>query len=195
MIPAEQIYFTSDTHWGHANILKFASRPFASIEEHDEALIANWNEVVTAPGAHVFHLGDVIFKGDLRHIVPRLNGQIHLILGNHDKRMKKPNRDLFTSVSDYKEIKVKTSPAGMEQRIVLFHFPIESWDKRHYGSWHLHGHCHGSLPSGDHQKRVDVGVDVWNYRPVTFEQLEAHMVKKVFKPIDHHGRRDAPRKA
>jgi calcineurin-like phosphoesterase family protein len=193
MIPCDDVFFTSDTHFGHTNILKYAERPFASIEEHDEALIEAWNEVVTESGAHVYHLGDFVFGKPRRieEILPRLNGQIHLILGNHDKHLRKgKTRDLFASVSDYKSIRVKTTPAGGEQRIVLMHYPIESWDKRHYGSWHLHGHCHGTLPSAEHQRRVDVGVDVWNYRPVTFEQLEEHMAAKVFKAIDHHRNRD-----
>lgn len=187
-LDAERLFFTSDTHFGHKNILKYAERPFASIEEHDRALIENWNAVVPRDGI-VYHLGDFAFSRNPEAIFYRLNGSKHLIWGNHDRGLRGgAARDMWASAGEYREIRVAVTPAQNLQRIMLMHYPIESWNKRHHGAWHLHGHCHGSLPSPDWQKRVDVGVDVWNYRPVSFEQLAEHMAKKAFKPIDHHGR-------
>src|SRR5687767_6005129 len=79
-------FFTSDTHWGHKNIIKFCSRPYASVEEMDEAMITNWNDRVR-PGDTVYHLGDFTFyrrEDQQRRIIDSLNGNIKLILGNHD---------------------------------------------------------------------------------------------------------------
>ena len=84
------------------------------------------------------------------------------------------------------ELKVPDEEMDLEQHIVMCHYPIESWNKRHHGSWHLHGHCHGSLPSPDWQARLDVGVDVHKFKPIPYEEVKALMTFKVFKPIDHH---------
>jgi calcineurin-like phosphoesterase family protein len=178
------LYFTSDTHFGHKNILKYSKRPFSSIEEHDESLIVQWNAVVR-PEDTIYHLGDfgLAHKDYLKRILRRLNGNKHFIRGNHDKTIdtQKDLRDMFVSYQDYKEI------YGPEkQKIILFHYPIASWNKRHFGSWDIHGHCHNTFPSDEFHARVDVGVDAWNYTPVSFEQLKKHMSAKKFKPVDHH---------
>jgi len=105
----ERIWFTSDTHFGHKNILKFCpnSRPVKSVEEHDERLIRNWQEQV-GQNDRVYHLGDFFFcNGDrAKKILDRLPGQIHFIHGNHDKVISSNHdiRSRFVSVSDYKSI-------------------------------------------------------------------------------------------
>jgi calcineurin-like phosphoesterase family protein len=187
------IYFTSDTHFGHANIIKYCNRPFESVEENDECLITQWNARVR-PGDRVYHLGDFAF-GDARYvknIIRRLNGQIHFIFGNHDKVIdrNKDVQDMFASCQTYKEVAVTDPDLGKRHKLVLFHYPIEIWNKRHHGAWHLHGHSHGKCPSPEWQPRVDVGVDVWNYTPVSYEEVKKHMSKKVCKPLDHHGRKE-----
>lgn len=188
------IYFTSDTHWGHKNILKYTERGdlYSTIEEHDEDLIARWNDRV-GPDDDIYHLGDFAFltKAQLRELMPRLNGNIRLLLGNHDKLIRDNTglKDLFAWVGDYVELKIPDEEMDLDQVIILFHYPIESWNKRHHGAWHLHGHCHGTLPSGVWQPRVDVGVDVWDCTPVSYDEIKEHMTKKVMKPVDHHGRR------
>lgn len=182
------IFFISDTHFGHKNILKYCNRPFDSIEEHDEALIQNWNEMVK-PGDRIYHLGDFGFCSKTEHlerILKRLSGQKFFIRGNHDKQIKGNLLGYFEKVESLMELSVPDAEMDLKQKIVLCHYPIESWNKRHHGSWHLHGHCHGALPSADYQARVDVGVDVWDYRPVSYEEIKLHMTGKVFKPIDHH---------
>jgi len=187
-IASKDVFFTSDTHFGHANIIKYANRPFYNIEEHDQALIDNWNAVVPAKGATVYHLGDFLFRGSLEQIARKLHGQIHLIMGNHDKRMRKGGgHNNFASVSHYKEVKVQPPDEDAQPlMIVLCHYAFEVWNKSHYGSWHLHGHSHGSLPTGNGKRRVDAGVDVWDYKPITFDQLAKHMSTKEFVAIDHH---------
>lgn len=78
------IWFTSDTHFGHRNIIKFCNRPWNTVEEMDNALIENWNKVVK-PEDIVFHLGDFAFatNGRWKEIINSLNGHIYLIVGNH----------------------------------------------------------------------------------------------------------------
>lgn len=87
-------YFISDLHVGHTNVLSFDNRPFKSIEEHDEALIKNWNSVVGMDD-DVYLLGDISWHNATKtiEIFNRLNGHIHLIKGNHDSRLLK-NREL-----------------------------------------------------------------------------------------------------
>ena len=81
----EKTFFTSDTHFGHANIIRLCNRPFKDVEEMNEKLIENWNKVVPEDGT-VFHLGDFAFGGSAlwNSVIPRLNGQIYLIIGNHE---------------------------------------------------------------------------------------------------------------
>lgn len=180
-------WFSSDSHFGHFNIIKHCKRPFKSIMEMDQTIITRWNEKIS-PTDTVYHLGDFAWNPMVaRAVLGKLNGTIHLIRGNHDKRtLKKGVELLFASVNDYLEIKVKDEEMDVTQNIVLMHYPIESWNKRHHGSWHLHGHCHGTLPSGDHQARIDVGVDPMNFYPVSYNEIKGIMTGKVFKPIDHH---------
>jgi calcineurin-like phosphoesterase family protein len=72
------------------------------------------------------------------------------------------------------------------QPLILMHFPILSWEGMHHGSWHLHGHCHGSLPPTS-QKRLDVGVDTHNLYPYSYMEVKDIMQSKKFSPVDHHG--------
>ena len=182
-------FFSSDHHFGHENIIKFAKRPFSSVEEMDEALITNWNKVVK-DGDDVFYIGDMFFchASEAKKILARLNGNKYLIRGNHD--MKKVNDDLkkrFLWVKDLHTMKVPDMDSlGGHQIIVLCHYAMRVWDRKHYGAWQLHGHSHGSLPMLDGYKQLDVGVDVWNYRPVSYETIKAAMSGIQNKPVDHH---------
>ena len=79
--------YIANLHFGHRNCLGFDSRPFATIEEHDETLIANWNAVVM-PDDHVYVVGDFAYRNErpAHCYTDQLHGHIHLIRGNHDKR-------------------------------------------------------------------------------------------------------------
>ena len=81
----QNIFFTSDTHFWHNNVIKFCNRPFSSIEEMNDTIIENWNRVVDKNDI-VIHLGDFCFCGSdkFKELVEKLNGRIYLILGNHD---------------------------------------------------------------------------------------------------------------
>lgn len=189
-----EIWFTSDTHFGHRNIIELSKRPFGSMEEHDEKLIENWNSRVARQDT-VYHLGDFALA-PVAFSIPilrKLNGNKILVFGNHDHKTIKKNRggeigSLFGSMHDIHEIKVPDSAiSGGKRRIVMCHFPMMSWNQMHRGSWMLHGHCHGSLPADMSKLRLDVGVDCWNYMPVHLDQLREEMAKRAFTPIDHHG--------
>lgn len=175
-----QVWFTADTHWFHYNIIKYCKRPFNTVEEMNEAMISNWNAVVNR-GDTVYHLGDFAFAKtthQVNHILKRLNGQVHIIFGGHDRdAVKKAD---FASKSTLKSIKIKS------QTIVLCHYAMRVWDKSHYGSYHLYGHSHGSLPDDLNSLSCDVGVDCWGFTPVSYDQVVEAMSKKSFVPIDHH---------
>ena len=82
---AEHTFFTSDTHFNHANIIRFCNRPFKDVTQMNETLIANWNSVIDKDDT-VFHLGDFCLGGaaEWTQVLNRLNGKIYLIMGNHD---------------------------------------------------------------------------------------------------------------
>jgi calcineurin-like phosphoesterase family protein len=172
------VFFTSDTHFGHANIIKYCNRPYKTVDEMDEDLIRSWNSVV---GKHdtVYHLGDFSMK-PADYYISRLNGHIHLIIGNHEKEALKV-RGRFASVHDLHSIK------HGEQGIILCHYAMRVWNKSHHGYWHLYGHSHGTLPDDPNSKSLDVGVDCWNFAPVSMEQLTQAMSRKNHVPVDHHG--------
>ena len=122
----------------------------------NEVLIENWNRIIK-PRDRVYHLGDFVF-GCPERIRKRLNGRIFLILGNHDKFGKKWH-SLFEGVFQIHEYK----------NIIMCHYPIRYWNRSHYNSWHLHGHCHGHAePIG---KSFDVGVDCNNLTPLHYDEV------------------------
>jgi len=163
------IWFTSDSHLGHNNIRKHCNRPFDTIEDMDETIIKNWNEVVK-PTDSVWHLGDYSWKS-AGYYKRRLNGDINLILGNHDyKRLSISDYKLFQSINSLFEFK-----QGKDLSITLCHFAMRVWNKSHFGSFHIFGHSHGKLqPFG---KSVDVGIDSpWitghiEYRPFHIDEV------------------------
>lgn len=159
----KMIYFTSDLHFGHKNIINYCNRPFSSVEEMNEKLIENWNSVVK-PNDIVYNLGDFSFHSDPRQFTERLNGEHHLILGNHD-RIGQLNRCNFASIKHYNEIKID----GI--KIVLFHYPMISWNGSFHGSWQLYGHCHGTNKI-ILDNSMDVGVDCNNYLPISFDEIK-----------------------
>lgn len=186
----QDIWFISDTHFGHANILKFDNRPFGSIKEHDAILIENWNGAI-APDDIVFFLGDFAFGSSefVKRIYNRLSGQITFIKGNHEKPLCQYLRSIGKSWYDYLEIKVYDEDLERQwQDICLFHYPIAEWNKGHYGAWLLYGHTHGnSWYDKEFQpkhKCLNVGAPCIHYSPVSYKELKRKMAKKA--AIEHH---------
>lgn len=162
-------FFTADSHFGHPQILDHCARPFRDIREHDAHLVAEWNAVVR-PEDTVWHVGDFAYKSDRdaarRHFL-KLNGQKHLVRGNHDAGWV---RDLgWSSVRDYADIAVDG------QRIILSHYAMRVWVAMRRGSIMLYGHSHGKLPGN--AQSCDVGVDEWGFRPVTLDEIRARLAK------------------
>ena len=186
-------FFTSDRHFGHTNILRYCKRPFQSIQEHDEVLIANWNRVVTNNDI-VYHLGDFCF-GTAKialDILNRLNfREFKFIWGNHDRAMERLSylapsfKRRIDFLGEQKKIRIPTV-FKQSQEIVLNHYAMRIWEKSHYGAFHLYGHSHGSLSDLPDSLSFDVGVDCHNFTPISFERVREIMNKKTFKPIDHH---------
>lgn len=183
----QKIWFVSDTHFGHSNIIKHAKRPFKDVDHMNEMLIHNWNAVVK-PGDTVYFLGDFAMMhrySNCEMWFRRLNGHIFMLYGNHDKPKDiEKLRPLWHGA--YKRIKVEG------QKIVLFHYPIRSWQGIHKGYWHLHGHCHGNLPDPGGlicDVGVDTSVDICGrpYSPISFEELKSWMdQRKLVLSGDHH---------
>jgi calcineurin-like phosphoesterase family protein len=160
------IFFTSDTHFGHAGALALYRRPFASVAAMDAGMVDGWNAVV-GPEDEVWHIGDFAIKqsaarvGDLLH---QLRGQKHLVAGNNDAAVT-TSSPAWASVQSYAELRVDG------RLLVLCHFPFRTWRDMGKGAINLHGHSHGRLKPLARQ--IDVGVDVWNFRPQTLEQMLA----------------------
>lgn len=164
-----EIFFTADTHYHHANVIKFCGRPYTDIDHMNEALAENHNTVV-GPKDTVWYLGDVMWKYfDLN----RLNGDKKLIIGNHDSLPE--IRHFFSEVNFYHALK-GVLPA--RQLLVLMHYPIEDWNGRRHGSVHFHGHSHNTL-SSHNLLRFDVGVDaIPGYRPVSLDEMLVKIKEK-----------------
>lgn len=180
---AEHTFFTSDTHFNHANIIRFCNRPFNDVEQMNETLIANWNRVVQ-PEDTVFHLGDFCLGGSAEwtKILNRLNGKIYLILGNHDiKNIRQGYMRRFEEVAMQMRIEIG------KQIIYLNHYPFLSYGGAYRGVWQLFGHVHSSPNStGEDTPRLnmlptqyDVGVDNNDFTPVSYEEVRKIILKRV----------------
>ncbi len=173
------IFFVSDTHFNHANIIRYCNRidpatgnQFVDANTMNECMVDNWNAVV---GEHdtVYHMGDFGF-GNVRDVVRKLNGKITLLVGSHDKNSV-GCRDVFDRV-----IGAHRQPGVLEirvedQEIVLSHYCYSVWPKSHYNSWLLFGHSHGGYTQVG--KCLDVGVDTNNFTPLSFEVVREIMLK------------------
>jgi len=202
----QKLWFTSDTHYNHANICsattKWTSpvtcREFASLEQMNSHLIANINEVVEQDDI-LFHLGDWSFGGfesiqKFRDSIFCKN--VHIVTGNHDHHIennKENCQSLFSSVNKYLDLTVKwnlNTPFMGEQKFALMHFPIASWNDMARGAIHLHGHVH--FPSNKRigkGKMMDVGVDGNDLYPIALSEVLRLMniqpIKSMFE-FDHH---------
>ena len=198
-IEHQNVYFASDFHIGHQNVIKFDSRPFEDLQDMHNKLIENWNSVV-GENDLVFYLGDFSFKdrGSGKWFRDQLNGKIHFIMGNHD-RMRIVGHLGFDKIYGDDTalggatIEIKDDDANRGyQTIVLCHYPILSWNKSHHGSWHIHGHCHQSLAKNPEmewyykRKVIDAGINGLGYTPISYTELKKIMNDKVISPVDHH---------
>lgn len=166
------IFFTSDTHFYHANILNFEDRPYKDVNEMNDEMVKNWNNKV-AKNDLVYILGDFSFgtAEETNEIAKRLNGKKILILGNHDHFIKshKFDKSAFLEICNYKEIEYSG------QRLVMCHFPFASNDTKKFQLYgHIHSntkdhihHCPFNLPDNSY----NVGADVNNYTPISIQEI------------------------
>ena len=160
------VYFTSDTHFGDTRILRAARRPFDTIAAHDAHLIAQWRATVGENDV-VWHLGDVAPRYDaerLGMLLASLPGRKHLVTGNNDDAATRTH-SAWASVQDYAELMESATLC------ILCHYPLRTWNKIGKGAVDLHGHSHAMLKPLTRQ--LDVGVDAWDYRPVTLATMLA----------------------
>lgn len=163
------MWFVSDMHFGHTNIISYCGRPYHSVEEMNEALVKNWNKAVDKHDT-VYHLGDWAFN-DYHHI-SRLNGDIYSIPGNHDHEHDKKILPFLPNGFCDEVVYLKVSK---EARYVLCHYPFASW-RREY-RFHLHGHTHGTALPDKPRFRLDVGIDATKlYRPMHHEEVLKSLV-------------------
>lgn len=171
------VYFTSDTHFGHSNIIEFCRRPFSTVEEMNETLIENWNARVKNNDS-VYILGDMFFHCEpetVEDILKRLHGRKYLIVGNHDSSW-------MTKV-DYKayfeDVSMMLDGSFDSRGAVLCHYPLMSW-KHQKKFYMLHGHIHNETNLDywplirDRKLMLNVGTDVNGFQPVTFDELIAN---------------------
>ncbi len=210
---SQRIFFTSDTHYNHANICSATTtwvgaenltRKFKSLNQMNDALVNNINSIVGENDV-LIHLGDWSFGGfdkisEFRNRI--LCKNVHLTYGNHDHHIrnnKEDIQDIFSSTQDYLFLDIRRpSILGKGQMdkysFVCMHYPIASWDSMNDGVIHLHGHVHlpPNLRLGD-GKSLDVGVDGNNLNPISLDEILAIVknqpIKKLSLPKDHHEKR------
>lgn len=165
------IFFTSDTHFFHANFLTFTDdagrviRPFSSVEEMNEHIIEKWNSVVRE-GDKVYHLGDVTFEygGEFAKLMARLRGSKRLILGNHDLIKKTNLAEFFKKISLWRIFK--------DEGFVCTHVPLHPEYFRH-AKINVHGHMHENVV--DDPRFMNVCVEQTDYTPLSIDEIKAEI--------------------
>jgi calcineurin-like phosphoesterase family protein len=197
----KNVFFTSDFHLFHNNVLRFDNRPFEDVYEMHHVIEENWNEIVQENDI-VIYLGDLSFarredKASVDAMLSRLKGEIHFVMGNHDKFDEIRKMTRFQTVSDYLEVRVKQWESELKIVETLFccmHYPIYSWNKSHHGSYMVHGHCHGNLHHGEdasfywNRRVIDAGCMLHDYKPISYskviEKLSHVVLPKLTRTIE-----------
>lgn len=166
-------YYISDCHFGHKNVLIFDQRPFADIEEMDQAMIENWNQKV-GKDDEVYILGDFQYRSDKGPVwyLQKLNGKKYLVIGNHDEKTLK-----YPGALDYFEKMDKMMHVEDNgKHICLCHFPICEWNGYYRNSYHLYGHIHARLSDTclvmrSRKNAYNAAACINNYTPSTLEEI------------------------
>lgn len=202
------IWFTADLHFSHDNIIKYCKRPFITSEIMNKALITNYNKLVN-PKDTVYFLGDIGFSNDLFQIIPQLKGLKVIILGNHDKKgvvfYKKIGFDLVLTRAQIKVGKRilnlqhvpnrsiydlirltcfyifgKTKNRSWKYRITKIKTEFDYYKRSSTNkNWTICGHIHKNWLIKN--KHINVGVDMWDYKPINLDKIIELINKKEFK--------------
>ena len=168
------VFFSSDFHFSHYNLMKALNRPFGSIEEMNDKIISNFFSFVSK-GDMVYFLGDLSW--DVRvaeDFFKRLwekSINFYFIHGNHDKDIRNELLNKYCRWNGWiKDISIDN------QKISLCHYMMLSWNCSHHGAWHLHGHHHDAEQSKKAVGKVlNVCTDLHGFRPVSFEDVREYM--------------------
>jgi calcineurin-like phosphoesterase family protein len=208
-LTSNNVWFTSDTHYGHSNLVRGVTnwrnvegeipieqvRNFSTVEDMNELMVENINKNVN-PSDWLIHLGDWSFGGydKIQEFREQINcNNIVLILGNHDHHIQReiPKfKKMFNHITHYEELKV-TRGNNPSNTMVLCHYPIISWNQMHHGSFMLHGHQHlkGERIFGQ-GKRMDIGLSgSEEFSPYHIEEIINLLSNREFEPYiehDHH---------
>lgn len=180
----QHIWFTSDLHFGHRNVLRFCDRPWDNEKEMGNGLVENWNNTV-GDNDIVFILGDVFWFNDshsIKKVLSKLKGKyIYIIPGNHDdfKSYHRVDDDRIKLCEDVVVTWI-TREGKKLQEIWLSHYPMMTWPHRENGAYQFFGHIHSKPDKKEgvdqdlplHWNQLDVGCDYWDYKPVSLETLE-----------------------
>ena len=162
-------YFTADFHFDHGPVIEWCNRPWKRVAQMNKGLIRNYNNVVDSDD-EVYILGDFSikpksYKSHLRNVVDQLKGRKHLILGNHD----------YLDPFDYIDIGFWSVHTSLDvEEFTLVHDPSVSQIDR--SQKFLVGHVHDFFKK--HKNCVNVGVDVWDYKPVSIEEVRIAFEQK-----------------
>jgi|SRR5665213_2445732 len=170
-------WFTSDWHLGHHNIIQYSHRPFISVDDMDQTIIDNVNKVVGRDD-RLFNLGDIAFRKDkLAFYRARLICKnIFVVPGNHDKE-----KELVRHFTVLPQCYMYENQGF---RMVLCHYAMRVWVHSHHGAGMLYGHSHGGLPPVPGAPSFDIGVDCWNYKPLSFIEVQQEMKRLCSLPAD-----------
>lgn len=180
------VFFTSDLHFGHENVIRFDKRPWNTVEEMNRGLMERWNRKVQK-GDLVYVLGDLFWKGDSKMVLEylnNLNGQIYMIKGNHDRWLHNAGvKNRLAGVKDYLDTDVPLKD-GMKRRVILSHYFIPFYNGHLYNAIMLHGHSHNTEEYEAEEKMkvwlnqnrfpcraYNIGCMHWNYEPVTLDEI------------------------
>lgn len=197
------IWFTSDLHFSHKNILRHCEERLKAfgipgniseeekVQLHDKYLIKLWNKTVSKKDI-IYVLGDFSFANteNTKKIISKLNGNKFLILGNHDKSSEKLE-GYFKQITQMKEIIFKKDNFDfLEEDFGVFccHYAMITWSRKHYGVCQLMGHSHGRMDDYNEAStdlRVDVGIDgkLANFNFISLEQLYKYFKDKANKKL------------
>ena len=167
------IFYTSDLHFGHKNVLGFDKRPFNDIYEMDRVMIDLWNARVQKDDT-VYILGDFCYHSEYTPdwYLSQLKGHKILIKGNHDKAIVNDPKALSYFDAVEKMLHLKDG----ERHIFMCHFPIAEWNGYHRGTWHIYGHIHSRRDDTfefmkARERALNAGCMINHYMPATFDEL------------------------